>query len=102
MRIAVLDYRVVPTNPIGGCHLRMLKGLCREHQFTVFAPEFQNPDPDRIEWVRVPVPKRPLALLFIAFHAIAPFYYWFYRLRRGVRFDAVQIVESKFSFGDIS
>ena len=35
-RIAVLDYNVVPTNPIGGCLWQMLRGLCHEHEFTVF------------------------------------------------------------------
>jgi hypothetical protein len=48
MRIAVFDYKVVPTNPIGSCHLRMLQGLCREHEFTVFAVEFENSCPERI------------------------------------------------------
>src|SRR5450432_3880286 len=102
MRIAVIDYRVVRSNPIGGCHLRMIAGLCAEHQFTVFAPEFENPAPDRIEWVRVRVPKRPLAILFVAFHLLAPFYYWLYCLRHRARFDVVQIVESNLSFGDVS
>jgi len=26
----------------------MLQGLCREHEFTVFAVEFENPYPERI------------------------------------------------------
>lgn len=102
MRIAVIDYRVVRTNPIGGCHLKMIGGLYREHQFTVFAPEFDNPDPSRIEWVRVACPKRPQALLFLAFHLLLPLHYWAYRLRRRARFDAVQVVESNVCFGDIA
>ncbi len=102
MRIAVIDYRITPTNPIGGCHLRMIAGLCHEHQFTIFALEFKNPDPQRIEWVRIYVPKRPQALLFVMFHIFAPIYYWLYRFRRKVCFDAVQMVESNFSFGDVS
>ena len=35
-RIAIVDYRIVATNPIGGGHLRLLRELSREHQFTVF------------------------------------------------------------------
>ncbi|BCP97562.1 hypothetical protein TthHB5008_06630 [Thermus thermophilus] len=102
MRIAVFDYKVVPTNPIGSCHLRMLQGLCQEHEFTVFAVEFENPCPERIRFVRVPVPTRPLAFLFVAYHLVAPLVYLLYRLRTGARFDLVQMVESNLSFGDVS
>jgi glycosyltransferase involved in cell wall biosynthesis len=94
MRIAVFDYRVIPTNPIGSCHRRMLQGLHREHDFVVFAPQFDNPAPDRIGFVRVPVPTRPLALLFVAYHLVAPLAYLLYRLRGGARFDVIQTVES--------
>jgi glycosyltransferase involved in cell wall biosynthesis len=99
MRIAVFDYKVVPTNPIGFCHLHMLQGLCREHEFIV---EFENPCLERIRFVRVPVPTRPLALLFVAYHLVAPLAYLWYRLRTGARFDLVQMVESNLSFGDVS
>lgn len=102
MRIAIFDYKIVANNPIGSCHLRLLHDLAFEHKFTVFAAEFDNPWPERIEWVRVPVPVRPLALLFIAFHLLAPVVYAWYRLRRGVRFDLVQMVESDLAFGDVS
>src|SRR5262245_65372136 len=100
--IAIFDYRIVSTNPIGSCHLRMLAGLCREYNFTVFAVEFENPDPERIRWVRVPAFKRPLALLFICYHLLAPLCYLWCLIRRGRRFDLIQMVESNFSFGDIS
>jgi glycosyltransferase involved in cell wall biosynthesis len=101
-RIAIFDYRIVANNPIGSCHLRMLRELSREHQFTVFAVEFDNPDPERIEFVRVPAPRRPLAALFTGYHAVAPFVYAAYRLRNGQPFDAVQMIESNLSFGTIS
>ena len=101
MRIAIFDYKVTSTNPIGSCHLALLRALAQEHEFTVFAPEFENPHPARIQWVRVPAPKRPLALLFVMFHCTAPLCYRFYRLRGGRRFDVVQAVESNLSFGDV-
>jgi glycosyltransferase involved in cell wall biosynthesis len=97
----VFDYLVTPTNPAGGCHLRLLRALATEHQFTVFSVQFENPDPNRIEWVRIPAPIRPLALLFITFHLLAPLYYLLYRLRKRTRFDLVQMVESNLSFGDV-
>ena len=102
MRIAIFDYQVTRTNPIGGCHLRLLRALADEHQFVVFAVAFENPCPEKITWVPVPVPLRPLALLFLTYHVMAPLMYWWYRMKTGVRFDVVQMVESNLSFGAIS
>ena len=102
MKVALFDYKIVPTNPIGGCHLRMLRGLSREHEFTVFAVELENPDPERIKWVKIPAPVRPLALLFAAFHLLAPIYYLAFRLRRRIRFDLIQGVETNILFGDVA
>ena len=101
MRIAIFDYEITPNNPIGSCHLALLRTLAHEHEFTVFAPAFQNPHPDRIKWVRVPARKRPLALFFILYHITAPLSYLLYRLRGGPRFDFIQSVESNLSFGDV-
>jgi glycosyltransferase involved in cell wall biosynthesis len=100
--IAIFDYRIIPTNPAGSCHLRMLEGLHGEFNFTIFAVEFENPFPEDIRWVRVPAIKRPLALLFLSYHLLAPISYLLHRVRHRVRFDIVQMVESNLSFGDIS
>lgn len=94
MRIAIFDYKVVRNNPIGSCHLRLLEGLADEHEFVVFANRFENPDPARIKFIRIPVPTRPLALLFVAYHILAPIRYWIYRLCGGQKFDVIQSVES--------
>ena len=102
MNVAIFDYKVVPSNPVGSCHRTMLASLCELHEFTVFAVEFDNPCPGRIRHVRVPVPTRPLALLFVLYHLVAPFVYWVYCLRARVRFEVVQIVESNVAFGDVS
>ena len=102
MRIAVFDYRVISTNPVGGCHLRVLKGLCHLHEFTVFAVEFENPCPERIRWVKLPLPVRPYVLLYALYHLVAPLAYLYQRIARGARFDLVQMVESNLLFGDIS
>lgn len=101
MRIAVFDYKITHNNPIGSCHLAMLRALAAEHDFTVFAVEFENPCPEKIRFVRVPSPNRPLALLFVVYHFMAPLCYLFYRLRGGARFDLVQALESNLSFGDL-
>jgi glycosyltransferase involved in cell wall biosynthesis len=100
--IAIFDYRIAPTNPIGGCHRRMLAGLCSEYDFTVFAVEFDNPSPGRIAFQRVPVPSQPQVLLFVAFHLVAPICYWLHRLRHRKRFDLIQAVESNLCFGTVA
>jgi glycosyltransferase involved in cell wall biosynthesis len=101
-KIAVFDYRIIPTNPIGGCHLHLLRGLCHEYEFTVFAVEFENPCPERIRWVRIPVFRRPQALVFVLYHLLAPLFYWAYRLRCRIRFSKVQIVGSDVTLGDVT
>ena len=101
MRIAIFDYRVTSRNPAGSCHLAMLRALAGVHEFTVFSVEFENPNPQRIEWVRVPVPRRPLALLFLTFHVVAPILYLWHRLTTRKSFDLVQSVESNLGFGDL-
>jgi glycosyltransferase involved in cell wall biosynthesis len=101
-KIAIFDYRIIPTNPIGSCHLKMLGRLHEEFDFTIFAVDFENPCPEDIRWVRVPAFKRPLALLFLCYHLLAPICYLLHRIRYRVRFDIIQMVESNLSFGDIS
>lgn len=101
MRIAIFDYRVTARNPAGSCHLALLRTLCREHAFTVFSVKFENPDPEHIVWVRVPVPRRPLALLFISFHVVAPILYIWHCLTKRKSFDLIQSVESNLGFGEL-
>ena len=101
MRIAIFDYKITRNNPIGSCHLAMLRALAPEHEFTVFAVEFDNPCPEKIRFIRVPSPTRPLALLFVVYHFMAPLCYWLYRLRGGPKPDLVQALESNLAFGDL-
>lgn len=101
LHIAIYDYRITRNNPAGSCHLAMLRALAGEHHFTVFAVEFENPCPEKIRFIRVPSPKRPLALLFIVYHFMAPLCYLLYRLRGGRKPDLVQALESNLSFGNI-
>jgi glycosyltransferase involved in cell wall biosynthesis len=102
MKIAFFDYIVTRDNAIGKCDLALLSALCNEHQFTVFAVQFENPFPEKIRWVRVPAPTSPLALLFLVFHITAPLCYLWDRLRHRARFDSVQFIESNLSFGEIA
>ncbi len=101
MKIAVFDYRVIPTNPIGSCHRRMMLALCEEHDFVVFAPEFDNPRPDRIRYIPITVPLRPLALLFVLFHLSAGPAWRRYRRGGGSPADLIQGVESNRLSSDV-
>ena len=101
-KILIVDYKTVPTNALGGCHLRILQGLSHQHEFTVLAVEFENPFPERIEWIRIPAPTRPLVLLFVAYHLFATMYYWTHRLCGRARYDSVQSVDTNFAFVDVS
>jgi glycosyltransferase involved in cell wall biosynthesis len=102
VRIAIFDYHVLPTNPVGGCHRRILQALCHEHEFTVFAVAFDNPCPERIAWVRVPAPSRPLFLLFLIFYSLAPLLLWLHSVRTKRRFDLIQVVESYVAGGTVA
>jgi glycosyltransferase involved in cell wall biosynthesis len=100
MKIAVFDYQVVASNPAGSCHQAMIAALASEHEFTVFANQFDNPAPDQVRWVHVPAIRRPLAALFVTFHVTALFRYLQARWqRRG--FALVQSIESNFGAGDL-
>ena len=101
LHIAIYDYKITHNNPAGSCHLAMLRALAGEHNFTVFAVEFENPCPEKIRFVRVPSPTRPLALLFIVYQFMAPLCYLLYRLRGGVKPDLVQSLESNLAFSNI-
>ena len=101
MKIAIFDYRVTLSNPIGSCHRRILSALCEEHEFVVFAPEFDNPRPDLIRYVPIKVPLRPLALLFILFHLSTGRAWRRYRRGGGSPADLVQSVESNCLRSDV-
>ena len=80
----------------------MLTGLCHKYDFTVFAVDFENPAPDRIQFVRIPAPIRPTILLSTVFHLLAPLYYFIYRLKHRVRFDLVERMEVFTFLGSIA
>jgi glycosyltransferase involved in cell wall biosynthesis len=93
-KIALFDHKVVAGNPIGGCHLRILEAMSSEYRFTVFATQFENPRPERIRWVRVPAPPRPLVAQFLCYHLLAPLLYLAFRLKHRAAFDLVQTMEN--------
>lgn len=74
MKIAIFDYIVSDNIPIGGCHRKMLQHLADEFEFSVYARECDNPNPEKIRVVRIPAIRKPLALFFISFLISAQFF----------------------------
>lgn len=101
-RIAIFDYYVRSSSAPGGCHLYMLRGLAEKYDFTVFAVEFDNPDPSRIGYVHIPAPRKPTFLLTTVFQLLAPLYFLLYRLRGGAPFDCIQRLEVCTAMGSIA
>lgn len=93
MKIAVFHYFVTKNNPAGKCVRAMVAGLAADNDITVFACKFDNPDPKRVRWVRIPSVSRPLFLLYFIFFIFAPFYYFRERFR--VKFDRIIFTESR-------
>lgn len=70
--IAVMDLNVTRNSPAGSCVLAEVMGLADEYDITVFSDAFDNDRPDRVRWVRVPLPRRPGVLRYVVFHLMAP------------------------------
>lgn len=102
MRIAIFHYEIHSNNPIGSIILTLIKHLCKDIDFTIFAVKFDNPCPDHIKFVRVPAITRPQALLFISYHLIGLVAYILYRLKTKTCYDFILFTESNLIFGDIT
>lgn len=70
--IAVMDLSVTRNSPAGSCVLAEVMGLADEYDFTVFSDAFDNARPDRVQWVRTPLPRKPGVLRYVLFHLSAP------------------------------
>lgn len=81
--IAIFDLCVTNNSPSGQDILGMLQGLYQEYDFTVLSDAFDNPASDRINWVKVPLPAKPIFLRFMAFQWLAPQYYQRYLSQKG-------------------
>lgn len=70
--IAVFDLSVTRNSPAGSCVLAEVMGLADEYDITVFSDAFDNQRPDRVKWVRIPLPKKPGVLRYVFFNLLAP------------------------------
>lgn len=99
-RVAVFDQAVAALSPAGSCVLAEVSGLATHHHVTVFSDRCDIAGQDGVDWVRVPLPRRPVLLRYLLFQAMAPFLYLFWRLR-GHEADWVQTTQGQFARADI-
>lgn len=100
-KIAIFDYVVTNNNAIGMCHRRMMNALAHQYDFTLFSCEFDNPVGDRIQWVKVPTIRRPLAALLLSFQAITTAYYLLRRVGKPGAYAWIHGVETNFLFANV-
>ena len=53
--VAIFDWNISATSPAGSVIRQQLAGLVDEFDFTVFSDQFDNPNPLKIQFVRVPL-----------------------------------------------
>ncbi|MEL6454973.1 MAG: glycosyltransferase family 4 protein [Cyanobacteria bacterium J06623_5] len=99
--IALFDFSITQDSPAGSCVLQLVKNLAKDYHFTVFADRFDNPAPHDIDWVRVPLPRRPVVLRYVLFKYLAPFYYRRFVQRRGTAPELIIATEGEFVHCDI-
>jgi len=98
--IAIFDLSITANSPAGSCVLQLIKSLANEYQFIVFSDQFENPAPQNITWIRVPLPSKPVIARYIIFRYMAPIYYKRF-LRQHPRPDLVISTEGEFPECDV-
>ena len=74
-KIAIFDLSITTDSPAGSCILQLIDNLADEYQFIVFADRFENPNPQSVTWIRVPIPNKPVIARYVCFKYLAPIYY---------------------------
>jgi glycosyltransferase involved in cell wall biosynthesis len=97
-RIALFYYTLMQDNGIGRANRTIVSHLCDKYEFTVFASRFDNPRPDKIKWVVIPCPRRPVLFAVFLFRLLAWVAYHWCRLVRGWKFDIIQCSDGVVGF----
>ena len=99
--LVVFDQAIAAASPAGSCVLAEIAGLAETRRVTVFSERCEIAEPGRIDWVRVPLPKGPLVLRYVAFQLLAPVLYAVWRLRGG-KAAQVQTTQGQYTGADIA
>lgn len=98
--VLVVDQSPTTRSPAGSCVLAQVQGLLPDHRVTVFAADCDLPPGDRFAWKRVPAPRKPLVLRYLAFQWLARLRVLAWRLAGG-RAVLVQATQGQFVGADI-
>lgn len=99
--LIVFDQAVAARSPAGSCVLAECVGLAASRKVTVISEKCEVADNPNIAWVRVPLPRGPILLRYIAFQLLAP---WAYRRSGAASIEpkVVQTTQGQFARADIS
>ncbi len=100
-KIAIFDLSITSQSPAGSCVLQIIKLLADKYQFIVFADKFENPHPEKVKWIRVPLPAKPILFRYFAYYILAPFYFNYFKTKEGIIPDLILATEGEFTHCDI-
>jgi glycosyltransferase involved in cell wall biosynthesis len=99
--LVIFDMNISRISPAGSCVLAEIEGLYRYYDITVVAERFENPCPELIRWLRVPLPRGPVILRYVLFQFFAAaIYSMHFGFRK--RPDLIQATQGQFPWCDIS
>jgi glycosyltransferase involved in cell wall biosynthesis len=96
-RVAVFDLLFQRSNPVGSCQRLAVSALAEDYDVTVFAAAFDPPPREGIHYVKVPAPRRPIALLYCLYQVSALARYVPFAASRLRKFDLVVSSDTIFS-----
>lgn len=99
--VAVFDWNIVRTSPAGSVVRQQIGGLAAEFDVVAFTGRLDNPDPERISFVRVPLPPGPSFVKDTLYPYVAALAYWAWRRRHG-RADLIQATQGQFHAPDVA
>ncbi len=98
LSLVVFDLSVTRNSPAGSCVLSELAGLCHDYDVTVFSDRCEIEK--GVNWVRVPLPVRPVFLRYWIFQVLATFEYIVWRMGNPAP-DFVQSTQGQFLWPDV-
>jgi glycosyltransferase involved in cell wall biosynthesis len=99
--IVVFDLSVASNSPAGSCVLAEVNGLQSQYPVTVFSDRFDGADAESKDWVRVPLPQRPIFIRYWLFQVLAPLRYLMWRLSNA-KPAIIQTTQGQFLWADLA
>ncbi len=99
--IAIFDLSVTHTSPAGSCVLAEVQGLHDTYAVTVFSDRYEGVAGTDGEFVRIPLPRRPIVLRYWLFQILAPLRYWLWRASNS-RPALIQTTQGQFVWADVA